>query len=140
MLIQLVYLSTSHDLLSDQELAEILIASQRNNTRLDITGALIYHDGNFIQLLEGPEEAVLTLYDKIKADPRHGGVVTLIQAPTEKREFANWSMMFRNIGKLDPEILEKNSILNTPLTVDNLSHHPSRALELLRSFRDTMTP
>jgi hypothetical protein len=139
MLIQLVYLSTSRHLLTDDELAEILLVSQRNNEKVDITGALIYHDGNFIQLLEGPEEAVLTLYDKIKADRRHGGVLTLVQSPIEKREFASWSMMFRNIGKLDPEILEKNSILNTPLTTENLSHHPSRALELLRSFRDTMT-
>jgi hypothetical protein len=138
MLIQLVYLSTSRDLMTDQQLADLLAQSQRNNAALDITGSLIYHDGNFIQLLEGPEENVLTLYEKIKNDHRHLSVTTLVQSPIEKREFDNWSMAFHNVNKLPPDLLAKNPTMNTPLTDDNLAKHPSRALELLRSFRDAM--
>lgn len=138
MFIQLVYLSHSHDLLSDEQLAELLLQAQKKNEALDITGALIYHDGNFIQLLEGPEENVLAVYEKIKNDPRHAGVNTLIQAPIEKREFPNWSMAFQNVDKLPPEVLEKNPIMNTPLTDDELVLHPSRALVILRAFRDNI--
>lgn len=139
MLIQLVYLSSSRQLLNDSELAAILEKSQRNNAMLDITGALIYHDGNFIQLLEGPEENVLALYEKIKEDQRHSSVTTLIQSPIQQREFSSWSMAFQNVDKLPAEILEKNPIMNTPLTDDALARQPSRALELLRSFRDNIS-
>ncbi len=138
MLIQLVYLSTSRELLTDEQLTDILLKSQQNNTPLEITGALVYHDGNFIQLLEGPEENVLSVYAKIKKDPRHQNITTLIQAPIQEREFASWSMAFQNVSKLPPEILEKNPVLNTPLTDDELAQRPSRALVILRAFRDNL--
>lgn len=138
MLIQLVYLSHTHELWDDDQLAELLLQAQKKNEVLDITGALVYHDGNFIQLLEGPEENVLAVYEKIKNDHRHDGINTLIQAPIEKREFPNWSMAFQNVDKLSPEILEKNPVMNTPLTDDELVLHPSRALVILRAFRDNI--
>lgn len=138
MLIQLIYLSTARELMNDDQLAELLLQSQKNNAPLDITGALIYHDGNFIQLLEGPEENVLTIYEKIKKDKRHVSVTTLVQSPIQQREFESWSMAFQNVNKLPAEILEKNPILNTPLTDDELAKRPSRALIILRSFRDNI--
>ena len=35
----------------------------------------MYRDGFFIQALEGEEETVMSLYNKIKTDPRHRSVL-----------------------------------------------------------------
>jgi hypothetical protein len=60
---------------------------------------LFYRDGNFIQVLEGDEGTVRGLYERIAADLRHGGEITLQQGFAEGRQFPDWSMGFRN---LDP--------------------------------------
>ena len=72
-LYRLVYASTS--LLSDdadtarQQIADILSASRRNNAADDITGALLFSDTNFAQVLEGPRAAVERLYETLHHDP-----------------------------------------------------------------------
>ncbi len=74
------------------ELASILEASARRNPALGVTGVLIYERGRFIQLLEGPENAVDALLDDIEIDVRHGLFHILWRTPADARLFANWSM------------------------------------------------
>ena len=62
---RLIYVSTAVRLLNKDELVEILNVSREKNARLNITGLLLYKDGNFMQLLEGRKEDVLALYDVI---------------------------------------------------------------------------
>jgi hypothetical protein len=49
-------------------------------------------DGHFAQVLEGRAEAVLSVLARIRRDPRHRDVRTLLQEPIEKRQFARWAM------------------------------------------------
>jgi hypothetical protein len=56
------------------------------------TGLLCYCDGYFVQLLEGPETAVLELYALIQCDPRHEQVETLHDEAGPTRWFADWRM------------------------------------------------
>ena len=58
---------------------------------------MLYKDGNFMQVLEGAKGAVHGLYEKIAADPRHGGEITSQQGFAEGRQFSDWSMGFRNL-------------------------------------------
>jgi hypothetical protein len=62
-----------------------------------ITGCLIYQDGFFMQMLEGPRDAVFTLCEKIKTDPRHRDLAIVIEAPTRRRIFVDWSMGLRDL-------------------------------------------
>ena len=87
MQIILVYVSSAHREMSQQELAELLNISRRNNAALGVTGLLLYVSGNFIQALEGDELAIDGLYRKIAANPRHRMVTTVIRMPTETRSF-----------------------------------------------------
>ena len=73
---------------------QILEASQRNNTKVGVTGALMFNDGAFAQVLEGPRRGVEETFERIQRDPRHGDVTVLQCGPTESRGFANWSMAF----------------------------------------------
>lgn len=77
-----------------EEVDRILAVSQRNNARAGVTGALIFNNGFFGQVLEGPEEAVDATFERIQADPRHRDVTVLGVKPVVERAFGDWSMGF----------------------------------------------
>ena len=90
-MIRLLYFSQSKDVISDEEIQSILQSSRHNNAGRGIIGVLIYGGGLFMQVLEGPQQAVLRLYVKILDDRRHGSHIIHI-IPTNKRIFEGWSM------------------------------------------------
>lgn len=47
----LTYVSSVVEPFSERELGELLPKSRENSRRLDITGMLLYKDGNFMQVL-----------------------------------------------------------------------------------------
>lgn len=69
--------------------------ARERNLRESITGVLLYNDSNFMQYLEGPAEEIDRFYAIIRADPLHHGIIELLRAPIEAREFGAWSMAFR---------------------------------------------
>jgi len=50
----IAYVSAAAAYMTDADVAAILVQSRANNVRNDLTGALFYHRGRFIQILEGP--------------------------------------------------------------------------------------
>lgn len=87
----------SHSLLPDggrneTALAEILKVARSRNAELGVTGALMLYDDWFAQVLEGPQDAVEALYDRIKTDPRHDAVRLNEAGPVGKRLFGKWAM------------------------------------------------
>jgi hypothetical protein len=104
-LIHLIYASSAVRLMDNQDLVAILEKSYKNNARLDITGMLLYRGGNFLQVLEGPEESVDALFKVIMQDPRHHQVTRLLKRPVPDRQFENWQMGFANIDTIDTNTL-----------------------------------
>lgn len=74
-------------------LAGILSAARRNNPREGITGALICRHDLYLQLIEGPADAINALYAKIAADDRHCNVELLLTEDMGERMFPDWAMM-----------------------------------------------
>ncbi|MET0367139.1 MAG: BLUF domain-containing protein, partial [Methylobacterium sp.] len=72
----------------------ILDASRRNNPRVGVTGALMFNDGAFAQVLEGPQKGVEDTFERIQRDLRHGDVTVLECRPVTERSFSEWSMAF----------------------------------------------
>jgi hypothetical protein len=131
----LVYVSTGAKEFSDEDLDSLLSQSREKNARLDITGLLLYSRGTFMQILEGPKQAVLDVLEKIKADPRHRGMIVLIQKEQVSREFDGWSMGFKRLDTdaEPPEAFSDDWEL--PFSSEEFLVDPSRALRLLLSFR-----
>lgn len=77
-----------------REVNRILETAQANNAKTDVTGALLFNDGSFAQILEGPGDAVEDLFDRIQIDERHRDVTVLETDWVEERMFPNWSMGF----------------------------------------------
>lgn len=73
-------------------LAEILGASARNNRRDDITGALAYSDGLFIQAIEGSPPTVDRLMQRLAGDSRHRAMKILGEDCGNERAFTVWLM------------------------------------------------
>ena len=130
-LVQVVYGSATPRLLDRVELVELLRISRRNNAAVSVTGALLYADGNVMQVLEGPEDAVDATYARIERDPRHRRVIQLVRGPVAERSFPDWSMGgFRDVGGMTDEDRE-----GTRSLFDLTTPGPDRARQLLASFR-----
>ena len=91
---ELIYVSLATRELSIPELNELLEQSRDKNARLNITGLLVYHNMEFMQLLEGNKDDVFSLYDTICKDGRNTQNHLLWDGPVQQRAFANWSMAF----------------------------------------------
>ena len=135
MMFSLTYVSSALIPFSAGELRTLLEKCISNNPRRDITGMLLYKDGNFMQVLEGDEKVVRAVHSIIAADPCHRGLMTLLQGFTPGRQFPNWSMGFRDLGAdLDnPE--GYSEFLNVPLTGMEFKADPTKAQKLLLTFR-----
>ena len=135
----LVYVSSAVEPFSQPELVELLEQSHANNEALGITGMLLYKDGNFMQVLEGEEAVVRRLYAAIGRDPRHHGLLTLLEGRLEQRQFPAWSMGFRDLNVADAASIPGYSeFLNSPLTGKEFSSDPARCHKLLMVFKKSM--
>jgi hypothetical protein len=93
-LIRVVYISAASKLMSQADLDELLLTSRTNNTAVNVSGLLLYHDGSFFQVLEGAEEAVQAVLDRIRRDRRHSSLITLDKSVVASRGFSTWSMAY----------------------------------------------
>jgi hypothetical protein len=59
-----------------------------------VTGALLFTERHFAQLLEGPDEAITELLTRIAADTRHGDLRVVDNKQVEGRSFGSWSMAY----------------------------------------------
>jgi len=133
------YVSSATHLLDAGELAAILEVSRVNNERDGITGMLLYKGGNFMQTVEGPEQAVELLRARLESDPRHHGLAVLIDGTRPQRIFDGWTMGFREVGSQNlSDVPGYSEFLDTPLTADAFGEDPQASQRLLLSFKRTM--
>lgn len=138
-LVQLVYVSTAKVPFSKTELLDLLHRSRTRNEALEITGLLLYKEGNFLQVLEGEPPVVEALFSRIQREPRHTGVIQLLSQPIKARDFPDWTMAFHDLD--DPDLRFTpgfNEFLNLPLSAEALGHDPSKAHRLIGVFKANM--
>lgn len=98
----LCYVSSAVAPLSADYLEALLRQSRDRNAANEVTGALLYCDGNFIQYLEGPTAGMAPIWASIRKDPRHSGVIVLFEDTTGERLFPMWSMAYNR--SLPPDL------------------------------------
>ncbi|MDQ2893950.1 MAG: BLUF domain-containing protein [Pseudomonadota bacterium] len=103
-----LYISTAREVITTTQLGAILSISRRNNAAAGVTGLLVAGGRRFLQALEGEEEAVTTVVERIRDDPRHLGIATLASGPIAERAFPSWSMGHQVGG----DVLPGTSIAN----------------------------
>jgi len=116
-----IYVSNStgsiHDAAANTMIQDILTKSRTNNPRLGITGALLFTDGYFAQVLEGEKSVVETLFEKIRSDPRHSDITVLSFRANAHRRFPEWSMAYAGLAAA-PAWMSKPELLTNPSAID----------------------
>lgn len=138
---QLIYVSTAIRPCPDDELRALLAQSRPYNQAADLTGLLLYSEGLFLQLLEGPQTAVYELYHgRIVRDPRHHRLHLLADGPLAARTFPHWRMGFLRTMRDDAAALDGYA---NPAAPDFLAAHapqaPAVLLNLLHQFVEFKT-
>ena len=96
---RIVYMSTAVGVLRAEELDRIYLRAQAANARAGITGLMLFYEGVFLQVLEGPTAGVTSLLERLRRDRRHSGLVVLESASTAERSFDS-AMNFVSARKL----------------------------------------
>jgi hypothetical protein len=115
---RIIYLSTATHYLEKEEIDSLLKQSCGYNLENNITGILLYVDGDFIQVLEGNKSIICSLFEKIKKDKRHKGVICVINGTIQQRQFSDWSMgyyatNYQNLSKIKGfENINKEELFN----------------------------
>ena len=102
---------------------------------------MLHIEGKFIQVLEGPKENVVALYDKISHDPRHKKVTVVLEGTTNERMFSDWRMALKVLDRDEFEKLSGYSDIQDFFTgdhIDNKSHPAKIFLRLFyqKNYRD----
>jgi hypothetical protein len=136
---QLVYLSRATMHVDRAELVDITNVSVANNRGRDVTGALLFCNGYFLQILEGTKEVVEQLLAKISTDERHADVQVLERREASQRAFGEWGMACLHEASMTSEQAERASIcigqISDPLLVDRIGND---AHQLLVDLQDAI--
>lgn len=133
----IVYVSSASSPFSQAQLIELLSAIRVSNDKLGVTGMLLYNDGSFLQMLEGPREVLAKLSARIERDPRHCSMRVLMEGPLTTRSFGSWSMAFRDLtGSESNHVPNFSEFLKDRSQPMEGARWPHKAQRLLLSFRD----
>jgi Sensors of blue-light using FAD len=91
-LVRLVYASRLVAPLSKSATQQILSVADRHNSDQEITGYLCLSSLYALQCLEGPRDAVNSLYNRITNDDRHDTCTLLRYVEPWRRLFPGWHM------------------------------------------------
>jgi uncharacterized membrane protein (DUF373 family) len=96
-MIRLTYASSTLNEWTPEELLKLLTNCQVNNAAKNVTGILLYAHDTFFQVVEGEENIINALYEKIEKDPRHKDCTLIEKQTITERAFPYWSMGFEKI-------------------------------------------
>lgn len=88
----LTYTSRARLDLTEGELHDLVRAARRCNALDGITGLLVFDGFRFLQIVEGSEEAVDSLVERLRRDRRHSAFEIRAEQFVEHRSFPSWSM------------------------------------------------
>lgn len=114
-----------------REIRAVLEASRKNNRPLQITGVLAFSKDWFLQVLEGPSNHVLGVFEKIALDRRHREIMVLGRRERAVRDFPVWDMAFV------PATSGNARLIKTFCGSDDLDPRtmaPERLFELMREL------
>jgi hypothetical protein len=97
----IIYMSQAKKLVTPAALIALLMQARALNDYRNITGALVYGDGQFMQVIEGEEAVVTALYQRISQDKRHENVFKLADKGISARSFQEWNMAFQEVSSAE---------------------------------------
>ncbi len=138
---QIMYSSQATEPMTVTGLEAILADARTGNEARNVTGALVYVDGVFFQIIEGDRDVVHKLMASIASDSRHHSVKIFYEAEVDVRAFESWSMAYLSATA---EQMSKWAGLPGTATVEQLltdiNRGPQRAPRILVNILNALTP
>ena len=106
MLERIVYVSRAAAGLGLEALYGIVREAHARNPAAGLTGGLVFIDGGFVQVLEGPPAPLALAFGRIAVDPRHGGLALRAREPALCRLFPGQALALRTRACLDEDLLD----------------------------------
>jgi hypothetical protein len=91
-LTSVTYTSLARLDLQSSDLEDIHRTAREVNALEGITGLLVFNGTHFLQIIEGAEDAIDELVEKLRRDPRHTGFEIRDRQRVDARSFPDWSM------------------------------------------------
>jgi hypothetical protein len=132
---RIIYSSVSSTPMQLEELEDLLEQAQGNNSRNGITGALVYVDGFFLQVLEGEKDSVQELMQTISKDFRHETVTVLQAGEIAAAAFSGWDMAY--VSATPEQVAQWAGLSGTtrlPQVWDDIHQDPHRATQVAKSI------
>lgn len=124
-----IYSSRETNEISQDDVEMLLVYARAHNETVGITGLLLYFDYVFFQVLEGPEEEVRDLYERIIADDRHQDVTLHVDEAITSRLFGEWAMAY--------SLTDRETISQTQNVVEFFQRKSSRVTNQVLSEEET---
>jgi len=128
------YVSTANPNLTDTDVHNLFENIKLNNKKYNITGILMYSGGNFFQVLEGEENKVRALFNKIKKDYRHYDIIKIFDREIVSKSFSNYQSSFTivsdNYSHIDLQYFLKKEKTYNPDNFANISYLSHKFMKL----------
>lgn len=134
---RIVYVSRAAPGLSMRDCYDIIRVAHNRNSGLGLTGALLFLDDWFIQVLEGWSSAVHARYAVIARDPRHTAVELRFDGPVAERAFPEDWMALRGDADIPAALKQAHGYL-PGLPADRFS--PDQVLAFVRDCCRATSP
>lgn len=132
MLTILLYRSQIHPGLQPACIHTLVEHASRKNNASHVTGILLFDGADFFQVLEGEENVINALFDRIRRDPRHGSVVLLSQDYSAYRRFQDIGMRLFDVRTQDEASILRDIGTFSHLSSGNLQD--DRIIKLITLF------
>ena len=123
----IMYKSAPSDGIDKSEFQELLQRSQERNQLYDITGYIFLSKTKIVQPIEGNDDMVDRLYNRITTDNRHENVMTILDKKIEKRTMIGWDMAIIDFWNAKKDKFDEFSLL------DKL--YSSTDIDLIKAFQ-----
>jgi hypothetical protein len=88
----LTYTSRARLDLGEEDLAAIHQTARHLNALDGVSGLLLFDGSRFLQIIEGAEDAIDNLVERLRMDSRHSAFEVRDERYVERRSFPDWSM------------------------------------------------
>ena len=138
---QIIYSSESSTPMQAEDLEYLLAHARRHNAAKGITGALVYADGVFLQILEGDNTSVKDLMAKILQDVRHETVTIFRESEIPAAAFSGWDMAY--VSATSAQVAHwagLSGAIEIPEILTDIRQDPHRAAQVAQSILAYLAP
>lgn len=138
---QIIYSSESATPMQVDDLEDILEQARCSNAEKGITGALVYVEGIFLQILEGDRVSLQDLMSRIARDVRHETVTVLREAEVPCAIFSDWKMAY--VAATAEQVASwagLSASAEVPEVLADIRQDPHQAEQVARSILACLVP